>query len=285
MIFYPVDKSNFAVPPRREGAGVDSTPSPSNKSGAQNCLTLREHTFMSRSCVASPRSPLDSFVVAPWLYLKMYASIWIRISFIESPYKNKQMIYSLTGKIVGKKENFIILETGGIGFKVFISSRSAQSLPQAEGAIKIFCSLYSRENAPFDLFGFLSEQELYLFEKLNTVSGIGPKTAMSVMSVAPIDQLGAAINEGKTELLTKASGIGKKTAERVIIDLKGKLDVGTKADSAQSLNLMESDVELEETLVSLGYTRQQAKVATAKIDPKISGFKERLKEALKKPKN
>jgi Holliday junction DNA helicase RuvA len=194
------------------------------------------------------------------------------------------MIYSLQGKLVGKKENFIILEAGGIGFKVLLSQRTAQSLPPNGSEIKVFCSLYNRENEPFELFGFLNEAELYLFEKLNTVSGIGPKTAMSVMSVAPIDQLGAAINEGKTELLTKASGIGKKTAERIVVDLRGKLDVGSKADSAQSLNLMESDVELEETLLSLGYTRQQAKAAIAKIDPKTAGFKERLKEALKKAK-
>ncbi len=192
------------------------------------------------------------------------------------------MIYSLSGKLVGRKENFVILEAGGIGFKVFLSARSAQSLPQNGSNIKVYCSLYNRENQPFELFGFLNETELYLFEKLNTVSGIGPKTAMSVMSVAPIDQLAAAINGGKAELLTKASGIGKKTAERIMVDLRGKLDVGTAAQSAQSLNLMESDVELEETLISLGYTRQQAKAATAKIDPKITGFKERLKEALKK---
>lgn len=194
------------------------------------------------------------------------------------------MIYSLTGRVVGKKENFVVLEAGGIGFKVFLSSRSAQSLPQSSDPIKLFCSLYNKENAPFELFGFLDEQELYLFEKLNTVSGIGPKTAMSVMAIAPVDQLGAAINEGKADLLTKASGIGKKTAERVIIDLKGKLNVGTKENSASVINQMESDVELEETLISLGYTRQQAKAATAKIDPKISGFKDRLKEALKKTK-
>lgn len=195
------------------------------------------------------------------------------------------MIYSLTGKLVGRKENFIILEAGGIGFKVFLSPRAAQSLPQNSLNIKIFCSLYNRENEPFELFGFLTEQELYLFEKLNTVSGIGPKTAMAILSVAPIDQLIAAINAGKTDLLTKASGIGKKTAERVVVDLKDKLDSGSKEAAAQSLNLMESDVELEETLMSLGYNRQQAKAAISKIDPAIAGFKERLKEALKKTKS
>lgn len=194
------------------------------------------------------------------------------------------MIYSLTGQLAGRKENFIILEAGGIGFKVFLSQRTAQILPQSGSKIKIFCSLYNRENAPFELFGFLSERELYLFEKLNTVSGIGPKTAMAVMGVAPIEQLAAAINEGKTELLTKASGIGKKTAERIVVDLKGKLEVGSLSDTAQALNLMESDVEIEETLMSLGYNRQQAKAAVAKVDKSITGFKERLKEALKNSK-
>lgn len=197
----------------------------------------------------------------------------------------KVMIYSLSGKLAGRRENFIILEAGGIGFKVYLSPRSAQSLPQAGENLKVYCSLYNRENEPFEMFGFLSEDELYIFEKLNKVSGVGPKTAMAVMSVAPIDQLAAAINEGKTELLTKASGIGKKTAERIVVDLKGKLSVGTPAESAQSLNLMESDVELEETLISLGYSRQQAKAAVGKLDPKITGFKERLKETLKKAKN
>ena len=195
------------------------------------------------------------------------------------------MIHSLSGKLIGRRENYILLETGGIGFKVFLSGPAAQSLPENGASIKVFCSLYNRENEPFELFGFLTEQELYLFEKLNTVSGIGPKTAISILGVAPIDQLVAAINSGKTELLTKASGIGKKTAERVVVDLKGKLDSGTKEATAQTLGLMESDVELEETLMSLGYNRQQAKATTAKIDPKISGFKERLKEALKKNKS
>lgn len=176
----------------------------------------------------------------------------------------------------------MIIETGGIGFKVFVSPKSAQSLPQSGSNIKIFCALYARENSPFELFGFLSEQELYLFEKLNTVSGIGPKTAMAVLGVAPIEQLIAAINAGKVDLLTKASGIGKKTAERAIIDLKGKLEIGDQKASSQSLSLMESDVELEETLMSLGYTRQQAKAAISKIDSRVTGFKERLKEALKK---
>ena len=194
------------------------------------------------------------------------------------------MLYSLSGQLVAKKNGFLILETAGIAFKVLVSPRALQSLPQNGSQIKVFCSLFSRESAPFELFGFLTEQELYLFEKLNTVNGVGPKTAMSVLSVAPIDQLAAAINAGKIDLLTKASGIGKKTAERLVLDLKGKLEMSGGVAEAQTLQLMESDTELEETLVGFGYTKQQAKSAVGKIDLSIIGFKERLREALKKAK-
>ncbi|MDP2696246.1 MAG: Holliday junction branch migration protein RuvA [bacterium] len=194
------------------------------------------------------------------------------------------MIYSLSGKLVAKRDNQAIVETGGIGFKVLLSPRTAQSLPKNGEQIKLFCSLYNRENEPFELFGFKDENELYLFDKLNTVSGVGPKTALGILSIAPIDQLSAAINEGRVELLTKASGIGKKSAERIIVDLRGKLDLDAGA-SAQTLTLMESDLELEETLVSLGYTKQQAKAAIAKIDSQVKGFKDRLREALKKSKS
>lgn len=194
------------------------------------------------------------------------------------------MLYSLSGQLVAKKNGFLILETAGIAFKVLVSPRALQSLPQNGSQIKVFCSLFSRESAPFDLFGFLTEQELYLFERLNTVNGVGPKTAMSVLSVAPIDQLAAAINAGKIDLLTKASGIGKKTAERLVLDLKGKLEMSGGVAEAQTLQLMESDTELEETLVGFGYTKQQAKSAVGKIDLSIIGFKERLREALKKAK-
>lgn len=195
------------------------------------------------------------------------------------------MLHSLSGKLIGKRDNIVYIETAGIGFKALLSPRAVQSLPQAGSNIKIFCSLYARENAPFELFGFLSEQELYLFEKLNTVSGIGPKSAMAILGVAPAEQLIVAINTGKTDLLTRASGIGKKTAERAVMDLKNKLETVSTQRSGQMLDLMQSDIELEETLMSLGYTRQQAKSATAQIDPKVTGFKERLKEALKKTKN
>ena len=99
---------------------------------------------------------------------------------------------------------------------------------------------------------------------------------------AATDRLVAAINEGQTELLTKVSGIGRKTAERVVLELKGKLKL---EGSPHLVSLMESDAELEETLVGLGYTKPQAREAVKRINPEVTGFKERLKEALKKTKS
>lgn len=188
------------------------------------------------------------------------------------------MIYSIAGSMVFKKEHFFVLDAHGVSFKIFTSANTLANLPPGGSPAKAYCHLHVREDA-MELYGFLSEKELELFEKLNTVTGIGPKSALGILGVTKIEQLVAAINEGKTELLTRASGIGKKTAERAVLELKGKLSL---TSSPELLTLMESDVELEETLVGLGYSRAQAKTAIQKIDPKISGFKERLKEALKR---
>lgn len=190
------------------------------------------------------------------------------------------MIHSISGTLVQKRDNFFVVDTGQIAFKLLASGGILSRLPALGEKIRVYSYLYFREDA-LELYGFLEEKELGLFEKLNSVSGIGPKSALAVMGVVQIDQLVMAINEGRIELLTRASGIGRKTAERIILDLKGKLSLTA---APQTLSLMESDLELEETLVALGYGRAQAKTALQNIDPKITGFKERLKEALRRTK-
>jgi Holliday junction DNA helicase RuvA len=187
------------------------------------------------------------------------------------------MLYGISGKLVVKKENFIVIEAGNIGFKLFMAGNALRKLPSIGENLKVFAFLYLRQDG-FELYGFLNEKELFLFEKLNSISGIGPKSAIGILSVAPYEQLIAAINEGKADLLTRASGIGKKTAERIVLELKGKLGA---EGQAEIISLMESDIELEEALVGLGYSRQEAKNAISKIDPKFKSLKDRLREALK----
>lgn len=190
------------------------------------------------------------------------------------------MLHSLRGTFEGRRGNHVVVGVHGVGFKIFPSESVLSNLPATGAPITLSCFLYVREDA-LELYGFSSDAELELFEKLNTVNGIGPKSAMAILGVTSIERLVAAINDGKAELLTKVSGIGRKTAERVVLELKGKLEDHA---SPQLRSLMESDAELEDTLVSLGYTKSQAREAIAKIEPEVTSFKERLKAALRKTK-
>lgn len=186
------------------------------------------------------------------------------------------MIHTLSGELVAKTGKSAVINVGGLGLKVAMPTSSIEKLPSLKSTVQIFTHLHVRETA-LELFGFNSEDELSLFEALITVNGVGPKSALSIMSVAPYDNLVAAIDTGKSELLGKANGIGKKTAERITLELKGKLGV---EDSARTVSLLEADVDLEDTLVSLGYSKADARDIIAKIDPKITNFNERLRSAL-----
>lgn len=187
------------------------------------------------------------------------------------------MIYSLTGKLTRKQGSWAVVEVAGIGYKVVLPLFVMTRLPGLGEEVSLLTHHHVREDAD-DLYGFLSDEELSLFESLISVSGIGPKSAMGIMGVAPIGELVAAINEGRVDLLSKASGVGKKTAERAILDLKGKL---TFADTSGTILKMEGDSELEETLVGLGYSKAQAKAAIAKLDPAITDFHDKLRAVLR----
>lgn len=187
------------------------------------------------------------------------------------------MIYSLAGKIALTSEHFAVIEVHGVGFKVFMSRRTVKSLPAVGVEAKLFSHLYPREDS-MDLYGFTSQEELRFFELLNSVSGVGPRSALAIMDIAELKQLSAAIKENRPDLLTRASGIGRKTAERIILELRGKVD---SIGSGAVVEAMESDVDLIETLVGLGYRREEAKTALARVDVKVEGVEARLKAALK----
>jgi len=191
------------------------------------------------------------------------------------------VIYSVRGKLVIKKDNFFVLDVGGLGMKIQSPLNVLKSLPQIGEVVNVFTHLHVREDA-LELYGFLDEAEISLFQMLIGISGIGPKSAMGILGVEKVEKIKAAISEGRSELLTKASGVGKKTAERVILELGNKL---RQAGSQQIVGLMESDLDIADALVNLGYTKSQAKEALAKVDPKIAGVEARIKEALKLLKN
>lgn len=187
------------------------------------------------------------------------------------------MIYSIKGKLSAKQENYFVIEVGGLSFKVVSSLNDLRNAPAIGEIINLFTYLHVREDV-LELYGFLQKDELEFFEMLIGISGIGPKSALGILSVESVDKLKAAIAEGRAELLTKASGVGKKTAERVILELRGKLG---REGTEQLVGIMESDQDIIEVLVNLGYTKYQAKDALSKIDPKLMKIEERIKAALK----
>lgn len=186
------------------------------------------------------------------------------------------MIYSIKGPVTAVSDNFAVVEVGGMGLKVFMSERGRKALPRGAEA-SLFCHLHVREDA-LDLYGFRSAEELEFFELLLAISGVGPKSALAVLDVAELAELGAAIQEGRPDLLTKASGIGRKTAERIVLELKGKIRMG---GAEEMVKKMEGDSDLVETLVGLGYRRDQAKSALEKVKKEVVGLEARLREALK----
>lgn len=186
------------------------------------------------------------------------------------------MLYSVSGKLAEKADHFAVVASGGFGIKLFASKDTLKKLPATGAEVSFFTHLYVREDA-LDLYGFLAEEELLFFEMLIAVSGIGPRSALSILDIAPMEELRAAIKEGRPDLLTRASGIGRKTAERVIVELRGKVE---SAKSGLVVEKMETDADLVEALVNLGYRREEARAALGKVGPKISGMEARLKAAL-----
>lgn len=184
------------------------------------------------------------------------------------------MIALLEGKIELKTEKFTIINVNSVGYKVFCAGSVLDKLKDNKEA-KLFIYLCSRENI-LDLYGFLSFNDLEFFETLISVSGIGPKAALSIMTLAPTETLKQAIASGQKSLLTKVSGIGQRTAERIILELKNKITA-----PISDIKNLSSNSEAIDALVSLGYTSRQAREALEQIPEKIKGVGSRIKEALK----
>ena len=151
------------------------------------------------------------------------------------------MIAYLKGKIKFKYSGFLVVETGGVGYKVFIPLSVLEESKEDE-EIELFVSQYVREDR-LDLFGFKSLEEMEFFEQLQGVSMVGPKSALSLLGVAKLDEIKKAIIHGDPEILTKVSGVGKKTSERIVLELKNKIGVdGENHEEAGGLPVGDSEV-------------------------------------------
>ena len=172
-------------------------------------------------------------------------------------------------------EDAVIVEAGGIGYNIKVSTTTADLLPGIGSEVKIYTYTLVREDA-FSLYGFLTRDDLDIFKKLITVSGIGPKGGLAILSVMSADALRFAVMAGDSKAIAKAPGIGAKTAERVILDLRDKISVedtlrsvGTAKDAAGAAagtadNMMKR--EAIEALVALGYSASDATAAVKKVE-------------------
>jgi Holliday junction DNA helicase RuvA len=188
------------------------------------------------------------------------------------------MIAYLRGQIINKANNYLIVEVSGLGYQVFVGENLFNELKK-NTAVELYTYHQVREEAS-DLYGFKKLSDLELFELLLSVSGVGPKSALGVLSIASADDIKETIIRGDANLLTKVAGIGKKTAERLVLELKNKVLRTTSGDSLETSSLGSSD-ELD-ALMSLGYSLSEARSALNELDPALKDSGERVKAALKK---
>lgn len=186
------------------------------------------------------------------------------------------MISHLKGKIILKKEKFIIISTGNVGYKIFIISDYGEVGKEVE----LFTYLNVREDA-LTLYGFAEYKQLELFELLISVTGIGPKAGMGILSLADPETIKIAIAKGDSNILTRVSGIGKKTAERVILELGNKFTVSDVENMEEKTKEIGNHSDALDALISLGYSPSDAKKALANISPEIKDVGEKIKKALK----
>ena len=192
------------------------------------------------------------------------------------------MIATLTGRVAEKISDIVVLDVQGVGYGVLVPSEDFGTLATGAAA-KLYIYEHIRENS-HDLFGFTRLDTKKLFEQLLNVQGVGPKMALSVLSVGTADAVRRAIAGGDIKFIQQASGVGKRVAERIVVDMKDK--VGLAGVDLATAGLLQSDAmvaqdEAAEALMTLGYSAQDAAAALGGIDPNLP-TEQRIKQALKR---
>lgn len=186
------------------------------------------------------------------------------------------MIATLHGTLQARTDDALIVNVGGVGFRVRVPTHTLANLGALGSQVHLFTHLHVREDE-LALYGFATEDELHLFETLLTVSGIGPKVGLGILSAAPADTLRVAIAQGNVEALTAIPGIGKKTAQRLILELKGKIDVSGLGEVSELTPL---DKDVMDALINLGYSAAEATRAARAVPANVTTIEERVRVAL-----
>ena len=181
------------------------------------------------------------------------------------------------------EKEYIVIECGNIGYKIFTSGSTISDMPDIDQPVKIYTHQIVREDF-IGLYGFLTKEEISMFNLLISINGVGPKAALSLMSIANVSTLKYAIITDDDKLITKAPGIGKKTAQRIILELKDKINLGEAIQEGVVINQIDIDNEkLSEAvgaLMALGYSDKEAEKALEKAD-RSKNVEEIIKQCLK----
>jgi Holliday junction DNA helicase RuvA len=188
------------------------------------------------------------------------------------------MISRLTGTIAHTDLKYVVLDVQGVGYKIATTSDTTSKLGKEDQKVTLWTYLAVRENS-MDLYGFSTLEELNFFELLITISGIGPKTALGILNAASIHSLETAVQTGDISHITKVSGIGKKVAEKIIMELKDK--VSKTAHTPESKKMMRDDADVIEALRALGYRDMESREVLKEIDKSITSPSAKIKAALK----
>lgn len=190
------------------------------------------------------------------------------------------MISRLTGKLVEKTPPQIVIDVNGVGYEADVSMQTFCNLPPVGESVQLFTQLIIREDAHL-LFGFATAEERKTFRQLIKVGGIGAKTALGILSAMTADELARAVAEEDVKRLSSAPGIGKKTAERMVLELRGKLVAHTVTDGLFAAAPAADETEdIVSTLLALGYSEREAKAAIKGV-PKGTDVGEGVRLALK----
>ncbi len=188
------------------------------------------------------------------------------------------MIAAVEGTLISRSVNSVIVKAGPLSLQINVPGSIINKLGHAGSTVMLHTHLYVREDV-IALYGFSSGQELALFEQLITVSGIGPKVALALLASLNAEQITSAIIGGNADLLSQVPGIGKKTAARIILDLKGKLEKGWEGEVIGAVS--DADGDAVAALTGLGYSIREATQALSAV-PQVEGMgvEERVRQAL-----
>lgn len=195
------------------------------------------------------------------------------------------MIYSLNGKLIYTDVNTAVVECGGVGFKCAATLNTLRKLPPVGENVFLFTHMNVREDS-MDLFGFAEQEELQCFKLLISVSGVGPKAALAILSELTPEKLALAVTSGDSKTITRAKGVGPKMAQRVVLELKDKLKgsvpqtVDVKNQVSHSVTAAGNAGEAVSALTMLGYSQTEASNAVAELPQDLS-VEEMIKKALK----